>query len=201
MGRNTVKWREQQVLREGRSAVKIYTKAGDLGETSLWGKAGLKRTLKDSPRVEAYGAVDEANALIGLARAEGLSDADLDQQLAWVQHRLFALGSDLANIAEQRSDRLAPRDVEQLEQWIDGWEADLPSLRAFILPGGSRAAAALHLGRTVVRRAERRTVSFFREESSYSVHVKFLNRLSDYLFVAARRANQNAGIQDVRADF
>lgn len=181
--------------------MKIYTKTGDLGETSLWGKAGVKRTSKDSLRVESYGAVDEANAAIGMARALGVAHERLDHQLLTVQHRMFALGSDLANINAERVDRLTEDDVTQLETWIDEWDSQLPRLQSFILPGGTAGAAALHVARTVVRRAERRLVSFVAEEPSYRIHLKFLNRLSDVLFVAARVANQAAGSDDVVADF
>ncbi len=180
-------------------AMKIYTKTGDLGETSLWGKAGVKRTRKDSLRVESYGAVDEANASIGMARAK--ADPALDQMLERVQHRLFALGADLSNINPDRVCRIGDEDVLMLEAWIDALDQSLPALKEFILPGGSETASALHLARTVVRRAERRLVSFLAEEPSYRVHLKFLNRLSDFLFVAARRANQVSGVGDITAKF
>lgn len=181
--------------------MKIYTKAGDVGDTSLWGRAGLKRVRKDSLRVEAYGAVDEANASVGMARISVISDGVLDTMLENIQHRLFALGSDLANINPERKDRLNKKDVTNLEEWIDQLDAELPPLKEFILPGGTPAAAALHLARTVTRRAERRVVSFLAEDPSYGIHLKFLNRLSDFLFVASRRANKLSGHQDVSADF
>ncbi|PSR20094.1 MAG: ATP:cob(I)alamin adenosyltransferase [Sulfobacillus acidophilus] len=181
--------------------MKIYTKAGDLGDTSLWGKAGPKRTRKDSLRVESYGAVDEANAWIGMARAWGVSDATLDHMLEAVQHRLFSLGADLANINENRSDRVREADLQELEGWIDSLDTELPVLKQFILPGGVPAAAALQVARTVVRRAERRLVSFLGEDSSYGTQLKFLNRLSDFLFVAARRVNHLAGLEDTPAQF
>jgi cob(I)alamin adenosyltransferase len=181
--------------------MKIYTKAGDLGDTSLWGKAGPKRTRKNSLRVESYGAIDEANAWIGMARAWGVSDTELDGMLEAVQNRLFSLGADLSNISQTRSDRLGPTDVELLEGWIDSLEVKLPALKQFILPGGTPAGAALHVARTVVRRAERRLVSFLDEDSSYGTQLKFLNRLSDFLFVAARRVNDLAGLQDTLAQF
>lgn len=181
--------------------MKIYTKAGDLGETSLWGKAGPKRISKNAPRVESYGAVDEANAWIGMARAGEATDAELDGMLEAVQHRLFALGADLSNINENRSDRIGEADVQLLEEWIDRLDAKLPALKQFILPGGTKVAASLQLARTVVRRAERRLVSFSEEDSSYAMQLKFLNRLSDFLFVAARRVNQLAGCDDTPAQF
>lgn len=181
--------------------MKIYTKTGDLGDTSLWGKAGMKRTRKDSLRVESYGAVDEANAWIGMAESLGVGDEELGAMLRLLQHRLFALGADLSNINPERSDRIGSEDVEQLERWIDALDAHLPTLKEFVLPGGCQAASALHLARTVARRAERRLVSFLDEDPSYQVQLKFLNRLSDFLFMAARRANQAAGQADVPADF
>ncbi|MCL5116358.1 MAG: cob(I)yrinic acid a,c-diamide adenosyltransferase [Firmicutes bacterium] len=181
--------------------MKIYTKTGDLGETSLWGRAGLKRTRKDSLRVESYGAVDEANAWIGMAVSQGVADPELSEMLVAVQHRLFALGSDLSNINPDRVDRVTEADILRLEDWIDKLDHELPRLKQFILPGGATGAAALHVARTVVRRAERRLVSFLQEDSSYGMQLKFLNRLSDFLFVAARRANQAVGQHDLPADF
>jgi cob(I)alamin adenosyltransferase len=181
--------------------MKIYTKAGDLGETSLWGRAGLKRTRKDSLRVEAYGSVDEANAFVGLARSLGGGDARFDEMLSWVQHRMFALGADLSNINVERENRVKEADVAQIEAWIDQLDATLPGLKQFVLPGGAPAASALHVARTVVRRAERRLVRFLEEDASYSLQLKFLNRLSDFLFVAARCVNQAESRGDVLADF
>ncbi len=181
--------------------MKIYTKTGDLGETSLWGKAGLKRTQKNSARVEAYGSVDETNAVIGAARAEGVGSEDLDGLLALCQHRLFGVGADLSNINPDRQNRISESDVLEMEGWIDRLDAELPPLKQFILPGGSKASATLHLARTVARRSERRLLTFVQEDSSYAVHLKYMNRLSDFLFVAARRANQLAGVPDIAADF
>ncbi|NMP22850.1 cob(I)yrinic acid a,c-diamide adenosyltransferase [Sulfobacillus harzensis] len=180
--------------------MKIYTKMGDSGETSLWGKAGEKRSPKDASRVEAYGAVDEVNSAIGLARALGV-DSRLDTMLLAIQHRLFALGADLSNINEDRVNRITDDDVARLEAWIDQLDQALPPLKAFILPGGSRQAAQLHMARTIARRAERRLVTFVREDATYGVHLKFLNRLSDFLFQAARTANLAAGQADVLAEF
>lgn len=181
--------------------MKIYTKSGDLGETSLWGKAGVKRTPKDSLRVKAYGAVDEANAWIGYVRTLYRLDSALDERLHAVQNRLFGLGADLSNINPERTSRISDDDVTHLEQWIDEMQGELAPLRQFILPYGAPSAAALHIARTVVRRAERHTVALLKEDSTYTVQLKFLNRLSDFLFVAARRANQLAGLSDEPADF
>lgn len=181
--------------------MKIYTKSGDMGETSLWGKAGVKRTRKDSLRVEAYGTVDEANGLLGMARTENLGDTRLDAMLLQIQNRLFALGADLSNLADSRDNRISSVDVDQLEHWIDDLEEGLTPLKTFILPGGTKASAWLHLARTVIRRAERRLVTFLDEDSSYGVQLKYLNRLSDFLFVAARAANASFSIADEPAKF
>jgi cob(I)alamin adenosyltransferase len=174
--------------------MKIYTKTGDAGETGLWGG---RRVPKDSPRVEAYGTVDECNAAIGVARAAGLA-ADLDTLLAEVQRQLFIVGADLATPGEARSiPRVGEAEVAFLEGAIDRLEAGLAPLRQFILPGGAPAAAQLHLARTVCRRAERRVISLARAEPVTPAVPIYLNRLSDLLFVAARAANAGAGVADV----
>jgi cob(I)alamin adenosyltransferase len=174
--------------------LKIYTKTGDAGETGLWG--GL-RVPKDALRVHAYGTVDECSAAIGLARAGGLG-AGLDGLLAQVQNQLFTLGADLATPGEAPSiPRVGEVEVAFLEQAIDGLEAALEPLKQFILPGGSLAAAHLHLARTICRRAERWAVSLAREEAVNPQVGIYLNRLSDFLFVAARAANARAGVADV----
>jgi cob(I)alamin adenosyltransferase len=170
---------------------RIYTRAGDDGTTRLStgqpvSKAGL--------RVEAYGGVDEANACIGLARLHTAGDAELDGMLGRIQNELFDLGADLST--PPRPDeagvlRVTPGQVERLEQEIDALNAGLPALQSFILPGGTPAAAALHLARTVCRRAERAAVRL-RDEGGEAVSapaLHYLNRLSDLLFVAARHAN------------
>lgn len=180
--------------------MKIYTKMGDGGETSLWGKAGEKRVAKDAVRVEAYGTVDEANAILGLLRTQSLGEAVQDM-LAVVQHRLFALGADLSNINPDRPARIEAADVGRLEAWIDMLDQELTPLKAFILPGGSVGAGWLHQARTVTRRAERRVVSLLQEDDRYGVQLQYLNRLSDFLFVLARYQNQQEGIPDVKADF
>ena len=177
--------------------MKIYTKTGDTGETSLFDKT---RVSKADPRVEAYGEVDELNACLGAARAARL-DADLTAVLEQIQSELFAVGARLAD----PSSRIAARvekvtvtnaEVEQLEAMIDRLEAQLPPLRRFILPGGSTAGALLHLARTVCRRAERRVVGLGAEAVD-PVIVTYLNRLSDLLFVMARVANHRAGTAEV----
>lgn len=175
--------------------MKIYTRTGDGGSTTLFDGT---RIAKSDLRVEAYGEVDEANAAIGLARAEGL-DADIDAVMDRVQRELFALGSRLADPAERIADRvtkiaLGHEDVVRLEGWIDTYEGELTPLRRFILPGGTRAAAALHVARTVCRRAERRMVAMVSVEVEY---LAYMNRLSDLLFVLTRVVNKRAGRAEV----
>jgi len=174
--------------------MKIYTRTGDGGATTLFDGT---RIAKSDPRVDAYGEVDEANAVIGAVLAGGL-DADLDALLVQVQRDLFALGSRLADPAERIADRvtkiaLGPADVTRLEEWIDKYEAELTPLRRFILPGGTPAAAALHVARTVCRRAERRMVALAVLEVEF---LAYMNRLSDLLFVLARVVNHRAGVAE-----
>jgi cob(I)alamin adenosyltransferase len=176
--------------------VKIYTRTGDAGETSLFGGT---RVSKADSRVDAYGDVDELNAWLGLVRAARL-DADLDQPLVHIQQDLFALGAQLADPGEQIADRvvkaaLGDADVERLEALIDRLEAELPPLRRFILAGGAPAGAALHVARTVCRRAERRIVSL--TPAPDAILVKYVNRLSDLLFVVARVVNHRAGMPEI----
>lgn len=174
--------------------MKIYTKTGDDGTTGLWG--GL-RVSKDSVRVQAYGTVDECNAILGLVRAAGLS-AGLDAVIARIQSELFVVGADLATPGEAAMiPRIAEADVTQLEQDIDALEAELEPLRQFILPGGNPAAAHLHQARTVCRRAERWVVSLAHLEPINPQVLHYLNRLADLLFVAARAANHQAGVPDI----
>ena len=177
--------------------MKIYTKTGDSGETSLFDKT---RVSKADPRVDAYGEVDELNACLGAARAARL-DADLTAVLEQVQSELFAVGARLADPSSRIAARVekvtvSNAEVEQLEAMIDRLEAQLPPLRRFILPGGSTAGALLHLARTVCRRAERRVVGLGAETVD-PVIVTYLNRLSDLLFVMARVANHRAGTTEV----
>ena len=181
--------------------MKIYTRTGDLGQTSLWGRGTQKRVSKDSVRVEAYGAVDEANALLGVARTFLVSHQDVEHVLEQIQHRLFALGADLSNINPERDNRTTEQDIANLERIIDHWDQQLPPLRHFVLPSGSPSVAQLHVCRTVVRRAERRVVTLATEDESLVLHVKYLNRLSDLLFVAARFVNHLDGVSDAEAKF
>ena len=174
--------------------MRIYTRTGDDGETGLFGGG---RVGKDDPRVEAYGAVDEVNACLGIARAAGLPD-DLERIAARLQEELFVLGADLATPPDTKARaakvvRLPEGAAAALEPEIDRCEEGLPPLTTFILPGGSPAGAALHLARTVCRRAERRLVTLARAETVSPAAVPYLNRLSDLLFVMARAANARAG--------
>jgi cob(I)alamin adenosyltransferase len=174
--------------------MKIYTRTGDAGTTGMWG--GL-RVAKDALRVQAYGTVDECNAAIGVARAHS-SDPELDQLLAGIQDMLFVVGADLTAIEDSpHIPRVQAADVTTLEQIIDRLEETLEPLRQFILPGGSPAAAHLHLARTICRRAERAVVALARDEPVNAEVVIYLNRLSDCLFVLARSANARASVTDV----
>lgn len=175
--------------------MRIYTRTGDAGQTSLrWGE----RVSKDALRVEAYGTVDEANALVGVALSalpQGKAEA-LRTVLTRVQLELFSVGADLAtppNRDKGEQPKVQPSLVEGLERDIDALEAGLSPLRSFVLPGGSPAAATLHAARTVARRAERRVVALAAAEPVDPVLLKYLNRLSDLLFVAAREANRAEG--------
>jgi cob(I)alamin adenosyltransferase len=176
--------------------MKIYTRGGDTGTTQLLGPG---RVPKDHARVEAYGAVDEVNAALGVALTHPLPTG-LDAHLRAIQDDLFTVGAELATPPGGGSPglpRVPPGWVERLEEWIDGHEATLPPLRSFILPGGAPAAAALHVARCVCRRAERAVVRLDHEEPVGAVLLAYINRLSDYLFVAARLANARAGVADV----
>jgi cob(I)alamin adenosyltransferase len=183
--------------------MKIYTRTGDGGETGLFGG---QRVRKDNVRVEAYGDVDELNSTLGIALvaldAAGL--ADVADGLRRVQSDLFTIGANLATPAPEDGGResahiprLDPARPAELEAWIDAAEAELEPLKSFVLPGGSAAGAALHLARTVCRRAERKVVTLMHEAHVREEHVVYLNRLSDLLFTLARLANHRAGVPDV----
>lgn len=173
--------------------MKIYTKTGDLGETALFGGP---RVTKNDLRVEAYGEVDELNASLGVVRAY-LEDPEIDRLLAEVQGELFALGAELATPHEAKArgaiPPLDPLAIGRLETSIDRWDEELPALTNFILPGGTRTSAALHLSRCVCRRAERRVVALTQKAIVHPDAVRYLNRLSDFLFVAARVVNHRSG--------
>jgi cob(I)alamin adenosyltransferase len=179
---------------------KIYTRTGDDGTTGL---ATGERVQKWSLRVESYGAVDETNAAIGVARLQSASDADLDTMLARIQNDLFDLGADLATPEREKPLgwtplRIVEAQVRRLETEIDAMNAAIPPLNSFILPGGSALAAHLHVARTICRRAERliAELSATAGEVVSAPALAYANRLSDFLFVAARRANNN-GADDV----
>ena len=180
--------------------MKIYTRTGDAGETALFGGG---RVTKDHHRVGAYGTVDELNAAVGWVVAN-VVDGEIRDLLSLVQHDLFALGSVLATTPpiEGRPEpkgvpELPVGRISEMEGWIDSAEVELPPLRSFILPGGSRGGAALHVARTVCRRAERAVVHLSTLEPVASGVIAYLNRLSDLLFTYARLENQGAGVADV----
>lgn len=175
--------------------MKIYTKTGDDGTTSLFSGG---RVPKTHLRVEAYGTVDELNSILGAARA-GRPSAQTDEWLAQVQRQLFHLGADLATPLDARSDWVVRMDtaaVEWLEARIDDMTAALPPLANFILPGGSPAAAQIHIARTVCRRAERVVVALQSYEEVGQAVLVYLNRLGDFLFTLARWENAQAGVPD-----
>ena len=177
--------------------MRIYTKTGDAGETGLFDGT---RVSKADPRVDAYGDVDELNAWLGVARAQGVAP-DIAEALVQVQRDLFAMGALLADPRHRIAARvekatLGEDDIVRLEKVIDQLEVSLPALRRFILAGGSSAGAMLHLARTVCRRAERRVVGLGAGEVDPIV-VKYLNRLSDLLFVMARAVNSRAGADEI----
>jgi cob(I)alamin adenosyltransferase len=173
----------------------LYTGTGDQGETGLFGN---KRVPKDDVRIEAYGSVDELNCFVGLLRAEGLA-ADLDAQLQQIQDMLFEIGADLATEGGRASLARVEPAILEVEDWIDASEAGLPPLRTFVLPGGCRQAALLHVLRAVARRAERRfwTLSRFPGAAVPEPLGIYLNRLSDLFFSLARGSNHLQGVPDV----
>lgn len=183
---------------------RIYTKRGDTGETSL---AGGQRVPKDSARIEAYGTVDELNAFAGLAVVSCEEMVAKDPQIGLllvilrrVQHELFNLGSILATLPEDvhpRQARITPAEIAQLEREIDGMNESLPPLRSFVIPGGTRLNAELHVTRTICRRAERLLVALAREENIPPETIQYLNRLSDAMFVWSRWVNHAVGAPEI----
>ncbi len=180
--------------------MKLYTRTGDDGSTGLCGHVRLS---KAAVRVAAYGAVDEANAAIGvvvsMSSVGAMSgDGAICSKLQHVQTDLFTVGAQLATAPKQKPDvAIASGDIERLEQWIDEATGLVPELRSFILPGGATQAAWLHFARTVCRRAERAVVHLMASEPVDVLVLTYLNRLSDLLFVLARLANHNQGVQDI----
>jgi cob(I)alamin adenosyltransferase len=170
--------------------LKIYTRTGDKGETSLFGGA---RVPKNDPRIEAYGTIDELSSHLGVARAAWPA-SPIDALLQQAQNDLFEIGAHLASPGTSRFPGVDPARIAELETAIDEMEGELAPLKTFILPGGTLAAAQLHVARTVCRRAERLVVALGSDEAGV---VTYLNRLSDYLFVAARFANKRQGVEDV----
>jgi len=186
-----------EAIRRNNEDVKIYTRTGDDGDTGLFDGT---RVSKNSPRVAAYGDVDELNAWLGLVRAS-TDDGGLSTMLEQIQRDLFGLGARLADPARRIAERVTkaavtPEDVTRLEAWIDRIESELPPLRRFVLAGGSRAGAALHVARTVCRRAERSIVALGSEAIEPELLI-YVNRLSDLLFVMARAANRRSGTPEL----
>ncbi|HZN11305.1 MAG TPA: cob(I)yrinic acid a,c-diamide adenosyltransferase [Blastocatellia bacterium] len=176
---------------------RVYTKAGDAGETSLVNGA---RVSKADLRVAAYGEVDELNSLLGLARV-GLADAQMDAALGRLQNELFVVGADLASPAGTPVPRVGGELIAGMEAQIDEYLGELEPLKEFILPGGDRTGATLHLARAVARRAERAVVALAAREDVGEHALRYLNRLSDLLFVMARVANRRGGTPETAADF
>ena len=181
-----------RIISNGSELVKIYTRTGDSGETALFDN---RRVSKADPRVDAYGEVDELNAWLGLVRS-ACSEQDIDETLVHIQRDLFAVGAQLADPSEKLANRVTKAfvtdaDVERLEGLIDRFENELAPLTRFILAGGVEAGASLHVARTVCRRAERRIVAL--TPAPDLLIVRYINRLSDLLFVLARVVNHRAG--------
>lgn len=179
--------------------MRIYTRTGDTGETGLFGGG---RVAKDNVRVAAYGDADELNSALGVARATEPAEM-FDPELEAIQRDLFSIGGQLATPDPEKvraaleKAMLSSSRIQELESAIDAAEAELPPLRAFVLPAGTPKAAALHLARTVCRRAERSVVTLARSEEVPQLFLVYLNRLSDYLFTLARLANSRAGRGEV----
>jgi cob(I)alamin adenosyltransferase len=174
----------------GKRLTKVYTRTGDDGTTGL---GNGSRVAKDSPRIDAIGAVDELNSYLGVLLAEDI-EKDVRLKLENIQHDLFDLGGDLSIPGRVSLDSA---QVARLEQELDEYNATLEALKEFILPGGARAAALCHVARTVCRRAERYVVALYRNETAIVIHIHYLNRLSDFLFVLSRIINRQQGIKEV----
>ncbi|RBW70405.1 cob(I)yrinic acid a,c-diamide adenosyltransferase [Bacillus taeanensis] len=176
--------------------MRIYTRTGDKGQTSIIGG----RVDKDDLRVEAYGTVDEVNCFVGQAMAELNKEkfSDILAELERIQHELFDCGGDLATVGNKRPFKLKQEMVDALEKSIDVYINEAPKLERFILPGGTKAAASIHIARTVTRRAERLVVSLMKKENEINpIAQRYLNRLSDYFFALARIINARSNVSDV----
>ena len=183
-------------MEKGRNEMRIYTRTGDKGQTSIIGG----RVDKDDVRVEAYGTVDEVNCFVGQAvtQLEPELFQDIRDDLEKIQHELFDCGGDLANVTKKREPKLTSEAIAYLEARIDAFIEEAPELERFILPGGTSGAATLHIARTVTRRAERLVVKHMKQDSGLSdLPLQFLNRLSDYFFAVARVVNFRLGVKDV----
>ncbi|OYD07497.1 cob(I)yrinic acid a,c-diamide adenosyltransferase [Paludifilum halophilum] len=176
--------------------MRIYTRTGDAGQTSVVGG----RVDKDDIRVEAYGTTDEVNAFVGeaMTRMDPEKHADMIRDLTDIQHELFDAGGDLAQAGRKRQYRVTAEMVTRLEEWIDRYESEAPEIQYFILPGGSPLSSALHVCRVLARRAERRVVTLTREQETNEEVRRYLNRLSDLFFTLARAANARNRVGDVR---
>jgi cob(I)alamin adenosyltransferase len=175
----------------------IVTKTGDQGMTGLY---GVRRLSKDDPRIEAYGTIDELNALLGVVLAEPTLPPLIAAGMTRVQHQLFRVGADLATPMEAAATthRVRMDHVSDLERWIASLERELPQLQWFVLPGGSKCGAMLHHARTVCRRAERRIVTLSKSEEVNPQVIIFVNRLGDLLYLLAREANRHADAVDTK---
>ena len=180
-----------------RGGTRVVTRGGDTGETALG--RGV-RVAKSDARVEAYGTIDEASSVLGVVRALAAGDAELDAMLRQVQVDLFNISADLHMPGEQGAHLRFPEEpVQRIEGELDAMNAELPELKNFLLPGGSQAAAQAHVARTLVRRAERRAVTLNGQEAINPAILSYLNRLADFLFVVARRLNDNGARDEVWA--
>lgn len=179
--------------------MKIYTKRGDDGSTGLFGGP---RVSKADPRVAAYGDVDELNSLLGVVRAEFEPDGEFDATLGRIQWELFNLGAQLATPSQSQAPRavpdVSPEAIARLESEIDAFVGQVPALKSFILPSGTRAAALLQLARAVCRRAERSAVALAQQESVPAEVLHYLNRLSDHLFTFSRAVNHREGVEETK---
>lgn len=182
-------------LKGGCHLMKIYTKKGDHGETQLIGQ----KVKKTHERVEAYGTVDELNSAIGLAVAFLTNEKqnDMIKQLTKIQHELFDLGGDLANVTNNQQWAMKKEYIDDLEEGIDKYWSEAPELSKFILPGGEKGAAQLHVCRTIARRAERLVVKVNEQSDTPPHSIAYLNRLSDYFFAVSRAVNAREGTEDV----